>query len=158
MSTTPTARWVGAQQIFMSCLKDRQTVDTLLEEIVAQLAGQRATILQYGTTSLAQSGFVVVEVVEGIPTAFEEWMRKQEGRILDYVVYEVPCFEGQERPIIAEQGAAWYVPKLDAPRVPEGYTILSEPLSLDRPSDEIWIARAMASSMNECAGILIYGE
>ncbi len=147
-----------AQQVFITCISNRRVVSDLVDDIDSQgLVGHGATILLYGFSQKTQNGFIVVEAAHTLPFAFLRWLRR-DSRIIDYCVYDVPCSE-QERLAVAEWASAYYSPRLDAPALPAGYTLLAEPVSLDRPSDEIWLAYVLRSDASvEGAGILVYQE
>lgn len=147
-----------AQHAFLTCPPDRTMVSQLADEAEHRLteAGGIATILSYGIAPKQKNGYIVLDAARGVPLAFFSWLR-EEPDVLDYIVYDVPCYE-QERQVIATQGSQWYAPQLDAPELPSRYSLLAEPISLDRPSDELWLARVSRHTPYEGEGILVYGE
>jgi hypothetical protein len=144
-----------AQAVFMLCEPDRSALRALVDEIEKRLDGCVAAIRLYGISPKRREGFIVVEAGRSFPTTFVEWLKDEQG-ITDYVMYNTSGPQ-QERATIAEL-ATWYAPRLLAPSLPAGYAALDKPVSIDRPSDEIWIARALSNDEAEGEGVLIYGE
>lgn len=147
-----------AQHAFLTCPADRDLVKQLADEAEHRLAevGGVVTQLSYGITPKKKNGYIVLDAARGVPLAFFSWLR-EEPFITDYLVYNVPSFE-QEQAAIEECGASWYEPRLEAPDLPAGYSLLSQPMSLDRPSDELWVAYAASDAEHEGSGVLVYGE
>lgn len=151
-------RGTQTQHALLTCLPDRELVKQLAEEATQHLTevGGITTLLSYGITPKQQHGYIVLEAARGIPLRFFSWLQN-EPDITDYLVYDVSSFE-QERMAVEECGVYQYEPRLEAPDLPRGYSLLTEPISLDRPSDELWMAHVRSDKQHEGEGILVYGE
>lgn len=145
-----------AQQVCITCPADRSTLFQLLDDVQHTLlaAQAQATILLYGRSPKTTNGFIIVEATCGMPTSFLTWLKADE-RIIDYTIYDVPSC-GQAS--LTARAAAWYAPHLPAPDIPVGFCLLADPISLDRPSDEIWMALAQSENYDFAPGILVYGD
>jgi hypothetical protein len=78
-----------AQAAVIFCESNRITLKALMDEIEKRLKAYAATFLLHGITVKCHDGFIIVEAARGIPLACLHWFR-QDQRILDYVVYDVP--------------------------------------------------------------------
>jgi ClpX C4-type zinc finger len=100
MSSTPQQ----AQAAVIFCESNRVLLEMLIDEIEKRLKAYAATTLLYGLTVKCHDVFIVVEAAKGIPLACLRWFR-EDRRIIDYIVFDVPSPE-QERQAQEEAQAA----------------------------------------------------
>ena len=81
-----------AQAAVIFCDPDREKVEALTTLLSAQLAPYAATILSTGRSLVRHEGFVVVEVVPGLPGLLLHWL-KSHPEVRDYMIYDVPSQE-----------------------------------------------------------------
>ncbi len=140
------------QQVRLACSSERIILQSLTDEAERRLSsgGSPATTLLYGVTPKRREGFVILEAARGIPPAVRQWLEADE-RILDYTVNDVASVL-QERDAFP---AEFYQSHLRAPALPDGYALLSGPVSIDSPSDERWFALVTGPAGD---GMLYYEE
>jgi hypothetical protein len=84
-----------AQTAVIFCDSNRVILRLLIEEIERRLNTQAATILLHGVTIKYHDGFIVVEAARGIPITCLHWF-KNDQRIIDYIVYDVPSLQQEQ--------------------------------------------------------------
>jgi len=140
------------QQVRLVCLPDRVLLPRLADAVERHLedCGSPATTLLYGVTTKRHEGFVILEAARGIPLAVFQWL-EEDARVLDYTVNDVASTLQEHEAFPAE----WYQLHLSAPALPDGYTLLAGPISIDSPSDERWLGLVTGP---EGDGMLYYEE